>query len=345
MADAKEISAIVPSLILNGDRERALDIVSGFDRDDPSWLAEAYMLLNTATLRPEDWRYMGSTIFRDGGWSKEIRLATYVAARLGTLGFSFPKWRFPAQSFGVGPALLERFGMTRLERTTDDRQPSTAGDVFGTGFALIEGSVYLELRRAYVAISDRLGRTPATIVVRNSSFLFGRDSLAHPAYVCWEPLFASEIEALTHADFEKGGRFVPWHLAFPRRSSADPCEGLFACADLLVRFARLERNLERWLRRDGPPARRDYRTSPDGRSHLLDFLDARIRSGTPPYLAEIGPDTPPWFPFASANPNIDDIVPFLRPPQDSNTRLVLLSGRSGDMPLATKFAGGQIPAE
>jgi hypothetical protein len=348
MNAAEIIAALVPVIILEGDRKRALEIVSGFDRDEPSWLAEAYMLLNTGSLRQEDWRHMGSTIFRDGGWTKEIRLATYVAARLGTIGFSFPKWRFPAQSFGGSPSLLERFGMTRLERPTDVRDPAATGparDLFGVGFALLEGSSYVELRRAYVAISDRLGRTPATIVVRNSSFFFGRDRLAHPAYVCWDPLVPAEIEALSPVDFEEGGRFVPWHLAFPRHGGADPCEGLFAVADLLARFARLERDMERWLRRDGPPLRRDYRTNPDGRSHLLDFLESRVNSGNPPFLAEIGTDLPPWFPIRTADPRADDVVPFLRPARGSNTRLVFLSGRSGDMPLATAPASGQIPAQ
>jgi hypothetical protein len=348
MGDTETIAALVPDVVSQADRERAVEIVSSFDRDDPSWLAEAYMLLNTGTLHQEDLRYMGSTIFRDGGWTKEIRLATYVAARLGTIGFSFPKWRFPAQSFGDGASLLERFGMARLERPTDVRDPAAAGparDLFGTGFVLVEGSSYVELRRAYVAISDRLGRTPATIVVRNSSFFFGRDRLAHPAYVCWEPLFACEIEALAPEDFEESGRFVPWHLAFPRHNVADPCEGLFAVADLLASFARLERDMERWLRRDGPPLRRDYRTNPDGRAHLLDFLESHVDSGNPPFLAEIRTDLPPWFPLQTADSRVDDVVPFLRPAKDSNTRLALLSGRSGDMPLATAAAGGQIPAK
>lgn len=348
MSEAESIATLVPGLIASGDRERALGIVSSFDRDDPTWLAEAYMLLNTPTLRREDWRYMGSTLFRDGSWSKEIRLATYMAARFGTIGFSFPKWRFLTQSFGGGTSLCERFGMTRLRRGTDVRDPSApdpSRDLFGAGFAILEGATYMEARRAYVVLSQKMGRAPATVVIRNSSFFFGRDRLDHPAYVCWEPLFAAELEALSPADFAPDGRFVPWHLAFSRKNVSDPSESLFAVADLLQKFYRLECDLERWLRRDGPPLRRDYRTGPDGHRHLLDFLESREGGRAGPFLAEIEADTPPWFPMRCADPRHDDIRPLIRPPEGfSNSRLVLLSGPNGDLPLATGSAGKQIPA-
>lgn len=342
--DARSVGALAPSLILSGDRRRALELVSRFDRDEPSWLAEAFMLLNTTTLRQDDWRYMGSTIFRNGSWSKEIRLATYVAARLGSIGFSFPKWRFLTQSFSGGSSMLERFGMHRIDARRTDRTVDGCADLFGPGFVAHVGSSYLELRRAYVAISDRFGRFPATIVVRNSSFHFGRDRLEHPAYVCWEPLSSSEIEALAPEDFSAPGRFSPWHLSFPRQA-AEPCEGIFAVAELLQKLSRLERDLERWMRRDGPPLRRDYRTSPDGRLHLLKLLEGSATTRGRPLVGEIPADSPPWSPIRAADPLLGDVTSFLHPVDGNATRLVLLSGLSGDLPLASATAGGQISAK
>lgn len=347
MLDEREVAILLPAVILHLDREKALEIVSDLDSGTTSSMAEAFMLLNTGSLTQEDWRSMAASIFRGVGWSKEIRLATYIAARLGTLAFSFPKWRFPAQSFGGDPSLLERFGMTRLERPTDIVDPrggKSSPDLYGRGFAYLEGSIYVELRRAYIVASNRMGRTPATIVVRNSSFFFGRDRLEHPAYVCWEPLSVSEVEALTPSDFSPGSLLEPWHKAFPRAFEKDPCEGLFAVCDLLARVARLEREFERWLRRGGPPLRRDYRTSPDGREHLLELIESLSRSGIPLFLGEIKADYPPWHPIAVASPSAEGSHLFLNPPMPGKTVLALLSGKSGDVPLAPPSAGKQIPA-
>lgn len=347
MSDEREMAALLPDVILRADRAKALELVVGLDGETTGSISEAFMLLNTDGLTQQDWRRMAAAIFRTAGWSKEIRLATYIAARMGTLSFSFPKWRFPAQSPNGRPSLLEAFGMTRLERTTDVVVPRPGEpplDLFGRGFAFLEGPAYVELRRAYVVASNRMGRRAATIVVRNSSFFFGRDRLEHPAYVSWEPLSVSEVEALAPADFLPGGRFEPWHRAFPGSHDDDVCEGLFAVGDLMSRVARLERNFEHWLRRGGAPLRRDHRTSPDGREHLVEVVNKITSSGTPVFLGEIRSDYPPWHPVAVALAGTGPADALLFPSTTNRNRLALLSGVSGDVPLSPSSVGQWIPA-
>lgn len=102
-------------------------------------------------------------------------------ARIGTLGLSFTRWQYDAMKRwrGMGPSekppLLAASGMFSATpaRKSDAR--------YHGGFVHNDPATGLsvELRRAYIVISKPdLG----TLVIRNSSPLFGRDLFAEPAY-------------------------------------------------------------------------------------------------------------------------------------------------------------------
>jgi hypothetical protein len=102
-------------------------------------------------------------------------------ARIGTLGLSFTKWQMDAMAMwkGQGPkqedSLLEQSGMFQPipERSSDGK--------FFRGFIHHnpDTGVSIELRRAYITIAKP---GVGTLVIRNSSPVFGRDLLREPAY-------------------------------------------------------------------------------------------------------------------------------------------------------------------
>ncbi len=109
------------------------------------------------------------------------RIALQNWARIGTLGLSFSRWRFDAMTRwkGVAPqeqcSLLEASGLfkptpLRADDATYHRS-FTHNDP--------ETGLFIELRRAYISISQpELG----TLVIRNSSHVFGRDLFKETAY-------------------------------------------------------------------------------------------------------------------------------------------------------------------
>jgi len=112
-----------------------------------------------------------------------------VLAELGRLNHSFRLWRFDCELPGVKPGksefdrrLIERFGFHQSpDRHTDHR--------YGRGFfhssdkhSPLERSAgrgLVELRRAYLLVSHS---EDGTLLVRNSSLVFGRNTMKHAAY-------------------------------------------------------------------------------------------------------------------------------------------------------------------
>lgn len=102
-------------------------------------------------------------------------------AKIGALGLSFTRWQFDTMALwkGQGPmqkaSLFEQSGIF-------EKLPSRPDDVTFHGGYLYHNPVSrltIEMRRAYIVISNPdLG----TLVIRNSSPLFGRDLLQEPAY-------------------------------------------------------------------------------------------------------------------------------------------------------------------
>ncbi|RMG44650.1 MAG: ankyrin repeat domain-containing protein [Candidatus Dadabacteria bacterium] len=138
---------------------------------------------------------------------------------IGALTFSFQFWRFDSEriigqsasgDLVVEPSLLEKFGLDpspprETDYLPDSSNPFPAKDdhYLGNGFIhypnsdkvsfpvknpdgsfrieSLDPETFIELRRAYILVSN-----PAhgTLLIRNSSRVFGRDRFNHPAYWC-----------------------------------------------------------------------------------------------------------------------------------------------------------------
>ena len=228
------------------------------------------------------------------------------AARCGVLGFSFPLWRFPAQG-ARGASLLEHFGMARLDRATDLRDgslPDPARDEFGVGFCIEYQGCYIEYRRAYLMCADKDG----CLVIRNSSYFFGRDRLPSPVSFARGNKIIADWQAITPADFLDDGLFKPWR--------AGQANHLLECLEAFdARFFD-------WCI-DG------------GLAHLSSFLRAKLEVGRGlPFVGWVADGMPPWMPV-DVQPLTAELVeelPFTAKRQ--GYRLALLSGPTGDIPLA-----------
>lgn len=136
--------------------------------------------------------------------------ARETIGKLGFLTHAFKFFRYDTEQRRVwlgdggaivpGSSILEQFGFERIApRPTDRRFDEPTRDHLGTGFVIkpfspvltsgwlarerdLDPSFYIEFRRAYILASHPgLG----TLLIRNSSPLFGRDTFPHFAY--WGP--------------------------------------------------------------------------------------------------------------------------------------------------------------
>lgn len=115
-------------------------------------------------------------------------------AKIGTAGLSFTKWQWDAMRRWKGQGPMEQ--LTLLEKSgLFKRIPPRADDAtYQAGFLHYDPArrVSVELRRAYMVISKPgLG----TLVIRNSSPVFGRNLMPEPAYFS-PTAVASDVAAL-----------------------------------------------------------------------------------------------------------------------------------------------------
>lgn len=176
-------------------------------------------------------------------------------ARLGVLSFSFRRWKWDTHGIKIGSnrvlSLFEQYGFTSMA-SEDGRELA-----FGPGYVLsderkkvIEGSangrktggffnsqVRIEFRRGMLLASHRdLG----TLVVRNSSPVFGRDLLKHPAYYSrfaeGNGLPVHDVKSLTPRAVEEGfQRVLDAHLYSPPHPLAPEIELLAAHLEEVIR--------------------------------------------------------------------------------------------------------------
>jgi hypothetical protein len=102
-------------------------------------------------------------------------------SRIGTLGLSYTKWQYDTMSRWKGsgpmakPSLFEASGMFKRTSPRDNDARYHGGFVYTDP----NNGLTVELRRAYIVLSKvDLG----TLVIRNSSPVFGRDLLPEPGY-------------------------------------------------------------------------------------------------------------------------------------------------------------------
>ena len=212
---------------------------------------------------------------------------------LGVFSMSFPLWRAEAERFYETdsstrktivkyPSLLEQFGFELIEgRKTDFLKQAKKGSkeqhYFGPGYMLLKGAVrnmapktLLELRRAYIIVSSS---SEGTLIIRNSSPIFGRDRLPEPAL--WSPraLSRKEIVGFQYKDlWKKDFSSVLDHSLFP--------ENIGRITYLKEEVARFKETFSNWTFATGDIAWDSTDSlvggyySP-GFKYLLDFLELR----------------------------------------------------------------------
>lgn len=348
--DTKPLTRLLPQLLEHGHTNAACDLLCTPSADRTPWLPEALMLFATPNLHRNQKHIMAQHFFGSDALSSPV--ATQLArcnARLGHYGFSFPKWRFTTQRTGDVPALVEQFGMHRLERATDLRDASLPPsnpdrDLYGTGFEWHNEDWYVEYRRGYLVCSKQNGDQPATLVIRNNSYFFGRDRLPSPVYVSFAPQTPESLKNISADQLEHSGEFTPWQKIAqtpnlpPLHDISRRMNGLLAYLDAF------DQNLSQWLSTCGPvphiaQAGPDYSQPTDqgGLAHLQHFLQPRAHasaiSGKPAlYLGHTPVGAAPWFPI-SVQPLSPDALATLPASAQSNLALTLLSGEKGDFPI------------
>lgn len=292
-AEEKDFSRQLPPIVRAGDGGAAVALAI------KAALPERLALLNMQGL---DAATYGALCRAAGIGFAEI---APVYARIGRLGFSFPLWRFVMQSAEGAPSLAERFGMTRLSRPTDLRDaslPDPDRDGFGVGFSVSLEGYYIEFRRAYLICADL--RRHHALVIRNSSWYFGRDRLPWAFAFCRAAL---DAEALAAFDAQKAALFQP---ALDEGSARD-------MEPLLERLEAVDMDFNLWLRAGA------------GLAHLREFLARAAGGRAQPWLCAIDSHLPPWFPRPVS---LDENGLQGIGAQDRHVRLALLSGQNGDWP-------------
>ncbi len=331
--DSKAITRIVPNLVRERDRETALQLVRSMG-SAATFLPETLALFNTKHFSLLQKSEMLRAAFPPTQTLQDdiINAWSDCNADIGRIGFSFPQWRFLAQGFDNGPSMLERFGMKKLERSTDIRDASLPKndpnrDKYGVGFVHHDGDVTIEYRRAYILCSSREPGREASLIVRNNSYFFGRDRLPSAALVSWQHLQPSDLEALDESSFADGGPFVPWQKAFSADDAQTLRNKMFRIEHLLERIEYFDKNMNVWMIQ-----------APEGKAALnalaADGLKKQQASGkTEPifYLAAVDDRMPPWFPRFAMPAN--ELQQYGIPHTEACEKLLLLSGPDGDFPI------------
>lgn len=309
--EAEAVTRLIPTILTEGGTKLAHRLICDIAQvpDIAQWLPEALMLFNIKQLTELQATQMNQRIFGLISSAKLYgtnHLIVQCNAKLGRIGFSFPIWRYVAKQFD-GKSLFEHFGLIRLTRDSDRYR-------FGPGFVWQREPLYIEYRQAYILCRNQY----CTVLIRNSSFFFGRDKLRSPIYVSPRSFADDELRNLTDSVLEH--EFIKWqHLL------NHPHAGLIIrkVLELLNEFDRLDNSFFTWLVNLGF-------------SYLVDFL--KLQHDQSPVLVSIRQDAPPWVPkqtFVNGD-NSDSLEEFIRQNSTPDNKIVLLSGSTGDFPYSTK---------
>ena len=344
--DVKAITKVLPGVLEQPNPTAAFDLVCAAGQNKDSWLPEALTLFGTAGLSPIQLREMAAHVFTPKTYLDAPMMDKLARcnARLGKYGFSFPQWRYLSQGVD-GISLVERYGMHRLRRENDVRDPAAHDpdrDLFGAGFISNENSHYIEYRRSYIVCADLSEQNPATVIIRNNSYFYGRDRLPAPVLVSYEPISANDLENLSPVDFDSG-KFIRWQ-DITESSQHIP---------LSVKVDRAERLLNSLDDFDGRLMAWVFSAEPDGGfPHLLDLFRSKLATNGPPiFIGKSDPEMPPWYPKSALPVTVelwDQLTlsqsdPTGAPPRiqelfkpEPNSRLTLFTGQNGDLPLRPK---------
>lgn len=306
----------------------------------------------------------------DAHWNPDdVEALANITARIGQYSFSFPAKRFTTQRFDGGDSLIERAGFTRQTRPTDVRDESLPKsnpqrDEFGIGFTWMDDNWYVEQRRAYTLFSNLSKTAPVSLLIRNSSYFYGRDRLENPAYVSWDKKTTDELLNLTADDIENPEQFTAWHNAISDGSSLSLADKFERVSGALSAMDDIDLKFSQWLRTYQGNVR--FKTKHEtlngmfndggGYEHLRDFLRGALtqhvmaeKPDSPLYLAQLDQgDVTPWQPHRTSAVNTDTLAQ-LKAAQNGVTikddklrdlfrpipqrQLVLISGKYGDFPV------------
>lgn len=300
LSDPYMVSRLLPRAVAAGDAATVYDLAV---RAGADMQAERMAALLCDGLDEEQKRALAAPVCADA--------SSAALAQLGALAFSFPLWRFISQRTHSMDSIIEAAGYGRLTRGTDLRDaslPDPARDELGVGFSRPRGGAYVEYRRSYVLYASQHG----ALLVRNSSYFYGRDRLKHAVYLA-DPLVPQHaLENLTAAQIDNGDLFRPLATGHGEQAAA-----------LVAGFMRHENALHDWVWGEGAGVTLDY---------LRDKLQARR---VMPCIGMIRKGWPAWAPqrvVALDEGVIDDIARGVYAP-DAGMRIVMLSGAGGDFPL------------
>ena len=314
--DVTQLSKTVPDIVTKGWRGVAHEIVTADSFNRQAWRPEALALFNTRGLSLEASKEMLKAFFttRRGMRAETVQGLAFICRAVGRYGFSFPQWRFTSQGFN-GTSLIEEFGLTRLNRANDVRDTTLPKwnpqrDEYGVGFVAHIDEWSIEQRRAYIAISNRSAKEPVTIVIRNSSYFFGRDRLEEPCYVSFKQMTPTQLEALDR-DVLKSS-FSPLHDLIRLNSKISLPEKIRRMTQALEFIDAFDMRLSNWLlspnlvtEEEGVSVINRSFGQDIGMRHLITFSEnllARKRENPKAplfYMCGIDSSMPPWKPMTA----------------------------------------------
>lgn len=345
--DVKDVSKAVPRIIENKDALAAHMLVTTLSDNRDEWLPEALMLMGVEGKTQAQKNGMVHAVFGSEKFipNDKVENLLDLSKRFGALGFSFPTWRFVSQGYGEDrKAMLEHFGMQRLKRDTDVRDPflpfsNPERDEFGAGFKWKNDNLRIEYRRSYISASLLNEDAAVTVIVRNNSHFYGRDRLQHPVMVSYEVMDDETLDNLSAADFENEDKFMPWQNVVSAKNELTLGERLGSIQDALGYFEGFDATLSLWLSGD-------Y-----GLRHFKGFAkeqwtrqQEKGNDNPPLYIGFIKDDMPPWKPsgvLAVKEEFIqmldrDDFPMVIEQMLSPGMKMALLSGNKGDFPVIEK---------
>jgi hypothetical protein len=148
---------------------------------------------------------------------------TQIWGNLGLLAHAFRFWRF--DTAGGPDSLFAKFGFKPSPARSNDNK-------YGKGYYIsasthpelgLDPGTVIEFRRGYLAVSSP---SFGTLIVRNSSFVFGRDTLPHAAYFSPQTYSESELLNLDPANSSSFKKILDPNLYRDNKSIATKLEGL-----------------------------------------------------------------------------------------------------------------------
>lgn len=344
--DIKPVSRIVPRLVGQNHTKAAYDLVCTASPNRNLWLPEALVLFNIKGFSARQRNDMVRSVFSSDKslGAKDVNALSVCGAHIGRLGFSFPQWRYIAQGFDGQPSLIESYGLKRLKRDTDVRDPNLPPynpdrDEYGTGFVWSDDQQYVEYRRAYIVISDMSEGKPVTLIVRNSSHFFGRDRLSAPAYVSFTPFSGDALQNLDEDMLLNSGHFIAAQDIAGEDTGISLSEKLNRLQVALDSFDAFDARFSQWLRSANPiQDKSSLGNGEGGLGYLKAFLAYQLASrqvnapAGAPFIVEHDPQMPPWFP-EHVKPLDADLLNQSEKFFIGQKKMLLLSGSCGDLPI------------